>query len=260
MKKTILSKLLFTLVIGLFAMTNTFAQTTNTNGTYDAIHSVLVGSEYDYNVVLNTTGGNDNTYTWRVLNAATNAEIEVIATDGSNEQTITWSGAYAVNGEKVILQVEEYGDHGDGKVCSQISQIEISFTTDLPVIAFVTPDHTLCSTEGTNVSVKFNGLAPWDITIVDDKGVAGKVISDLNIGDTGLSAVDADGYYTYTYSVAENLLVSPDADVVHSLTITAFVDDNVRKNAGKLNGDLTGDIDVDITVYQLPQISTINHN
>jgi hypothetical protein len=259
MKKTILSKLLFTLVVGLFAIGNTFGQVANPTGTHDATHSVLVGSEYQYNIVLNQTNGTDNTYTWKVLNALTFTELDVIAVEGSNVQSIAWSGAYAVNGEKVILQVEEYGDHGDGKTCSQISQIEISFTTDLPVIVFTTPGHSLCSTDGTNVIVEFNGVAPWDITIVDSELVAGKIVTGLMPTDTGVAPVDAKpGYYTYTYSIAEDVLLSPGADIVHNLTIETFVDDNVRKNAGEANGTMTGTIG--ITVYQLPQISTINHN
>jgi len=179
MKKTILSKLTLTVVVCLVAISNVIGQSANPTGTYDAIHSILVGSEYDYNVVLNQTNGTNNVYTWKVLNTAGDTELDVIAINSTNVQTINWSGAYAIDGAEVILQVEEFGDHGDGATCLSISQIQVRFTNTLPSIVMQTPDNAICSMEATSVVVKFNGIAPWDITLTDDQSVV--TVSETNI-------------------------------------------------------------------------------
>jgi|GEM_PF-2902650 len=254
MKKSILSKLMITLVIGLFSISNLNAQT----GTYDAIHTVLMGSTYEYNVALHGS----NTYTWEIVNPADPTDVlEIIADKGINKQNIFWdpTKTWVKNGDQVILRVSEFRDHGDGDVCSSVSEITISFTNSLPSIEFVTVDNAICSTDATQVTVKFNGVAPWDITITDDQGDASKTITGLTTADPKVIPVAGEpGYYTYTFDIAEGDLLSPTGDVTHALTFTTFVDDNVRKNATEANGTMTGTLS--ITVYQLPQISTINHN
>lgn len=253
MKKSILSKLILAIAGCLMVVSNSFGQVTGDP------HAVLVGSTYNYTVTQHGT----NSYEWAVIDGAT---IINLTGTTANSIDITWDDAFKAEfkpfidaNRSVTLQVTEFEDHGGGKVCSQISQIEISFTTDLPIIAFVSGSTALCSAEGTDVTVEFNGIEPWDFTIVDDKGVAGKVVTGLTSTSDGVSKVSGkDGYYQYTYTIAEGVMLSPDADIIHNLTIDTFVDDNVRKNAGIDNGTKAGTIA--ITVYQLPQISTISHN
>jgi len=250
MKKSILIKLTVTVMVCLFAISNTMGQVTGDP------HAVLVGSEYTYTVTKNGS----NTYEWAVIDGVTTIPLVGV----TNSIDVAWEGVintdftdFITNTRSVILQVKELQNHGDGAICTQISQIAINFTNTLPSIVMQTADYAICSMEATSVIVKFNGIAPWDITLTDDQSVV--TVSETNITMAQVTDIGG-GFYTYTFNINAGILDATAGDITHNLEITSFVDDNVRKNASFTNGDLTGDVDANVTVHQLPQISTITHN
>lgn len=261
MKKTILSKLLFTIVIGLFAISNTLGQATNNNGTYDATHMVLLGSSYEYNVVLHGS----NTYTWEIVEKADPTNVlEVLVDKGTNIQDFIWNTdvtkPWRADGNEVILRVSEYADHGTDDICSSISEITLSYIGTAATIAFdPNTDDFHCSGEDGSLVVKFNGFAPWTVSVKDE--TTNTMVLDnitLNIGDPGVTDL-ANGFYTYEITLAKvDYLVSGAADVTHAFTITAFDDKNTSKAAG-IDGSISNG-NRNVTFYKLPEISTINHN
>lgn len=262
MKKSILSKLTLAIVVCFMAITNVFGQAANPTGTYDAIHTVLIGSTYEYNVTLNQTDGADNKYTWEVVDAADATKVlDVLVDKGSNVQNIFWdpTKTWATDGNQVKLRVSEFATHssGDGDVCSSISEITISLIGTQAQIAFdPNTDDFHCSGEDGTLVMKFNGYAPWNVTVERQDGT--KILDNITLNSSDVTDVGG-GYYTYTVTLAKaDYLVTGGSDVTHTFTITAFDDKNTSKATG-IEGTVANGTRK-VTFYRLPEISTINHN